>query len=327
MLRIDNDAELILKLSSKTNGFLLLLDQQSIDQEMMCLILATLARASKSSTEQKTVQLLVHFYMEIIPKLTNKSNFNRELKLYITDLSDVCAIDAPYRKKNVEAIQNMLIFLHGLQLTIYQKSFDAVRDLMKLITAQIQFINRKGNTLNEFIVGTVDQINESVANFEQMKEKIEQIDILPEPPEDFRQISIYPDTSDILSDHGSFIRKNIVEGKYGSVNHYLDVQFRLLREDFVRPLRNGITQYRNIKSKPEEMAAVEYRINDLNIYKNVRIYKSKMLHNDQVHFCTFDSTPFRNLRWQVNDALNFFLKICKLIFNSVQITEFHYLVQ
>ena len=29
-----------------------------------------------------------------------------------------------------------------------------------------------------------------------------------------------------------------------SHNHYLDVQFRLLREDFVRPLREGIDYYR-----------------------------------------------------------------------------------
>ena len=27
-----------------------------------------------------------------------------------------------------------------------------------------------------------------------------------------------------------------------SIDHYLDVQFRLLREDFVRPLREGIAQ-------------------------------------------------------------------------------------
>lgn len=30
-----------------------------------------------------------------------------------------------------------------------------------------------------------------------------------------------------------------------SINHYLDVQYRLLREDFIKPLRDGIEEIRN----------------------------------------------------------------------------------
>lgn len=301
VLKVENDAELIIKLSSRMNGFLLLLDQHSIRTDFMCLILAALARASESSTELDTIQLLVHFYMEIIPKLSSNANFHRELKLYIANLSNHIAIYAPGRQKHIEAVQNLLIFLRRIQLTIYQKSFDALRDLMQLITAQIEFINRKGNSLNEFIVTMLAQLNESVENFEEMRDDTESTEILMEPPEDFRKISIYPDTFDILSNHEPFIRESIVEGKYvAGVDHYLDVQFRLLREDFVRPLRNGITEYRHIKDKPEAISAAKFRIKDLNVYQNVQIYGSKMLHNDQVHYCRFDSAPFRNLRWQVN---------------------------
>lgn len=126
----------------------------------------------------------------------------------------------------------------------------------------------------------------------------------PKPKEEtrnFRQISIYPDSFDILSDHEPFIRKNIVEGKYvGGIDHYLDVQFRLLREDFVRPLRNGINEYRAVKSKAARTGtAPNSRINDLNVYHKVRINGSKMLHGEQVHFCRFDSEPFENVRWKV----------------------------
>lgn len=307
VLKVENDSELILKLSSKMNGFLILLDQQNIKPDLMCLILAALARASKSSTELDTVQLLVYFYMEIIPKLCSKSNFHRELKLFITDLSKHIVEYSPNRQKYVEAIQDLIIFLRGLQLTLYQKSYEAVRDLSQQITVQIAFINRKGNTLNEFIVTTMDQLNDSVENFGPMRDKTEPIEILYEPPQDFRKISIYPDTFDILSNHEPFIRKNIVEGKYvAGIDHYLDVQFRLLREDFVRPLRNGITQYRRIKNDPNDKVKSKFRINDLNIYQNVQILGSKMLRNDQVHFCQFDCTPFRNLRWQVNDISNIF---------------------
>lgn len=311
VLKVENDAELILKLGSTTNGFLLKLDQQSIESGFMCLILAALARASKSSTETDTIQLLAHFYMKIIQKLGSKSNFHRELVLFIASLSSHFVIYSnPHRQRYVDAIENLLVFLRRLQLTIYQKSFETVRDLMNIITAQIEFINRKGNSLNDFIVGAINDLNKSVENVVQMRDETEQAEVLMEPPEDFRKIGIYPDTFDILSNHAPFIRKNIVEGKYvAGVEHYLDVQFRLLREDFVRSLRIGITHYRNIRNNQKEMAAAKFRINDLNIYRNVQISGSKMIHNDQVHSCKFDCTPFRNIRWQVNNNLNDFFAI------------------
>lgn len=301
VLTIKSDVELILKLSSDMNGFLVLLDQQNIRLDLMCLILSALAKVSECSTEQETVQLLVHFYMRLVPKLSSNANFHREIKLYIADLSNHFAAHVANRQKHVEAIQNLLIFLRRLQLTIYQKSFDVVRDLMQLITAQIEFINRKGNSLNEFIVNMLAQLNESVDNFEEMRDETETTEVLMEPPQDFRKISIYPEAFDILKDHEPFIRENVVQGKYvAGIDHYLDVQFRLLREDFIRPLRDGITEYRHLKDKPEVKKAGKFRIKELNVYSNVQIVGSKMLHNEQVHSCKFDCTPFRNMRWQVS---------------------------
>lgn len=61
---------------------------------------------------------------------------------------------------------------------------------------------------------------------------------LSEPPDYFREINIFPDLSVDFTDEVPFFRKNIL--KYTHVDHYLDVQFRLLREDFLRPLRKGI---------------------------------------------------------------------------------------
>lgn len=310
VLQTENEMEFICKLSSTTNGFLLLLDQHPIRPEFMCLILAALAKASNSNSEQNTTQALVHLFIAIIPKLKSDSNFHRELKLYIADFSKHCDITSSYRAKHVKAIDDLVKFLRRLQLTTYQRSFDVVRDLMQLITAQISFINRKGNALSESIVETMDQLNESVDKFEETREETEKTEVLLEPPNEFRKIGIYPDAFDILCDHKPFIRKNVVEGKYvGGVDHYLDVQFRLLREDFVRPLRLGITQYRVSKKDPDTMAKTKFRINDLNIYKDVQIYASKMLHNDQVHFCKFDCKPFKNLRWQVNSISNIFCAI------------------
>ncbi|ELU05196.1 hypothetical protein CAPTEDRAFT_135240 [Capitella teleta] len=62
------------------------------------------------------------------------------------------------------------------------------------------------------------------------------------PEKDFRAMTIAPTHQDLFSDDPPFIRKNKVDGVYQSVHHYLDVQFRLLREDSIGPLREAIQE-------------------------------------------------------------------------------------
>lgn len=63
------------------------------------------------------------------------------------------------------------------------------------------------------------------------------------PADDFRKMKIIPTKEDILSDEEPFLRPNLVEGKYPSALTYLDVQFRLLQEDFLVLLRESVKKY------------------------------------------------------------------------------------
>jgi hypothetical protein len=54
-----------------------------------------------------------------------------------------------------------------------------------------------------------------------------------EPPESFRQLSVIPTLIEITNSDHLFLRKNITHGAFENVEHYLDVQYRLLREDYV----------------------------------------------------------------------------------------------
>nr|CDP92735.1 Bm7616, isoform b [Brugia malayi] len=74
-------------------------------------------------------------------------------------------------------------------------------------------------------------------------------DDVVEPPEDFRTLPVYATSSDILHPVQPYIRKNIVKGSYSSQEHYLDIQFRLMREDLIGPLRDGIELWRQQKEK------------------------------------------------------------------------------
>eukprot|EP01054_Gregarina_sp_Poly1_P008120 Gregarina_sp_Poly_1__8119@NODE_468_length_8160_cov_51_068578_g380_i0_p3_GENE_NODE_468_length_8160_cov_51_068578_g380_i0NODE_468_length_8160_cov_51_068578_g380_i0_p3_ORF_typecomplete_len159_score13_58ParD_antitoxin/PF03693_14/0_076GntR/PF00392_21/3e03GntR/PF00392_21/0_42_NODE_468_length_8160_cov_51_068578_g380_i064146890 len=61
--------------------------------------------------------------------------------------------------------------------------------------------------------------------------------------DEFRTFSIFPTAADMKSDeHQQPIRSNIIKGRFPSVNDYLDIHFRLMKEDFVAPLRKALRQ-------------------------------------------------------------------------------------
>lgn len=60
-----------------------------------------------------------------------------------------------------------------------------------------------------------------------------------EPPNNFRELSVLPSREDIMEDR-PYLRANLIKGNYRDIEHYLDIQFRLLREDCFGPLREGI---------------------------------------------------------------------------------------
>ena len=76
------------------------------------------------------------------------------------------------------------------------------------------------------------------------------------PPDDFRGLEVTPQASDFLCHKKPFLRANVVDGAYEDLDHYLDVQFRLLREDFVIPLRECIKEKINSAIKPTEFEAI-----------------------------------------------------------------------
>ncbi|XP_060534908.1 NFX1-type zinc finger-containing protein 1-like isoform X2 [Cylas formicarius] len=86
------------------------------------------------------------------------------------------------------------------------------------------------------------------------------------PPDHFRDIPIFPTSAEVISRQSPYLRRNIVDRPYDSVEQYLDIQFRLLREDFVSPLRKGICTYLEDQHKPRgERRRLE----------NIRVYKVK----------------------------------------------------
>lgn len=106
-------------------------------------------------------------------------------------------------------------------------------------------------------------------NFNLNEEKLvlDNIDQFKTPPENFRQLSVYPTSSDFENEK-PFLRPNISKGAFKNIEHYLDIQFHLLREDFVAPLRKGLQRH---KALLDDQCQLQYKkkINNITIYHDV----------------------------------------------------------
>ncbi|XP_076448801.1 NFX1-type zinc finger-containing protein 1-like isoform X2 [Babylonia areolata] len=126
------------------------------------------------------------------------------------------------------------------------------------------------------------------------------------PPDDFAQLSIFPSPQDMEWNKNFFLRANKEEGAYRDANHYLDVQFRLLREDYIRPLRLGIKKFRELKNKGESFS----KNPDLRLYTKVQII-SMICKESLEHRLQFEMTPqLKRVRWQSSKRFLFGSLVC-----------------
>ena len=123
------------------------------------------------------------------------------------------------------------------------------------------------------------------------------------PPNDFRDIPICPTNKEITSHERPFLRKNILKGRYEDTEHYLDVQFRLLREDFLEPLREGIHEIvHNVPRKQRNQSMKQYQ--------GARIVEKKFTKSGIIYQLQFDVSRFDTKRWANSKRLLFGSFLC-----------------
>lgn len=137
-----------------------------------------------------------------------------------------------------------------------------------------------------------------------------------------------PKLNDILSNQiNQYLRKNITNGAYNNVSHYLDVQFRLLREDFLQPLRDGVHKLNEIirearrkgrllmRKNEQDLLSKEVmrsisRIESLSAYFDCSIEDSVPTELGMVYQVRLSSDKAKAINWDVSKKLLFGSLIC-----------------
>jgi len=151
--------------------------------------------------------------------------------------------------KSVIKICNSILVINPSRLIDLEKIFDRLELLSKVRIKdrelELEFdekINKIKLEIEERKTKSFDKNNNNL----NPKKPIHISNEYIEPPDNVRDISILPSLHEINSNLSPFLRKNIINGAYTNVEHYVDIHFRLLREDFLQPLRKGINEFKGI---------------------------------------------------------------------------------
>ncbi|KAK0044972.1 NFX1-type zinc finger-containing protein 1 [Biomphalaria pfeifferi] len=124
-----------------------------------------------------------------------------------------------------------------------------------------------------------------------------------QPPDNFEDLPVVPTLADLKEDARPFLRHAVVNGAYDDVRHYLDIQFRLMKQDFILPLRLGINEL--IRSGCKK----DFWSSDIRIYQNVHI--DDMDYKDSIdHVLQFDVSKLKNVKWDVSKRLIYGSLLC-----------------
>ncbi|XP_067125252.1 NFX1-type zinc finger-containing protein 1-like [Centruroides vittatus] len=294
---IEKDSyEILLTLQLKS--FLELLSQPFLNKDKMALILTAVGKACKSN-EREILSLF-------LKSIESTSNFTFiHLQKFLCNLQNNECEDF-----HINSLDYLIIFLSELQRV--NPASDTLSIILPLLKTTVEKIARRNGTISSNLeekIKELEQANDSFCelHMNQKKEncKLKHNEVV-DPPNDFREIPILPVSRESLMEDPPFIRPIIQEGSYSSVDHYLDIQFRLLREDILRPLRNGIGEYLIHVEKSDKNNLHK----NLKVYTNVFIKRSVMTASGLNYIISFDVKKFKSINWNNSKRLLFGSLLC-----------------
>ena len=120
----------------------------------------------------------------------------------------------------------------------------------------------------------------------------------------FKTLPILPVWQEISKDNGipPEVRPNKVQERYSSWMQYYDIQFRLVREDFIAPLRRGIDSYLQRERGRS--------LRDVKTYNGVTIHSPEFTRNGICFKVKFDASRFQRTNWDHSKRLIFGSLLC-----------------
>ncbi|XP_014191465.1 NFX1-type zinc finger-containing protein 1 [Haplochromis burtoni] len=294
-----------------------LLSETKIRQDLIELICLVLSKAFKSRTDRGTQQHLAGI-------IKDSGFFCTSLPHYLVGM--VSDSKPARRAQYPQHLENILVILSQVLNIFPASSVHTVSLLLTLLQASVNSLRASGVDFQPQIEESVEQLQDLITHLQNraregtLRSDRDTYAFLPsgggnpdeEDQQDFRTIPIYPTPQEFRQEHRPFLRPNITSQSYTNTHLYLDTHFRLLREDFVRPLREGIQQLlQNQKDIGRTNSPLKTkRFDDIRIYFDAQLVVPKCTHTGIAYIVQFDAQPLKFVRWQNSKRLLYGSLVC-----------------
>ncbi|XP_062521487.1 NFX1-type zinc finger-containing protein 1-like [Corticium candelabrum] len=301
-LKESSPREITLQVSMKPDSFSRLLNSGNVgNRDRLRLILGLFAKGCASTMNQMLNDMLAC--------MLHSEFFRNHLKRYLSTLSRPEVLMYTTVGEVVEDVES-IVTLVNVMLERFPSQADeiVVLDKLKLTVDQLSASDIPlPSGLIERVTDLVKASDDCVMQRElrQLHSSLPQALRLEDPPDDFRAVEVVPTSEELAKNQRPFLRPNIVDGAFKDLDQYLDVQFRLLREDFVGPLREGIA------TLPEDdVRRKRGSPNDLRLYRNAWISQPVCTFSGLTHKIVFDVSHLRRVNWSYSRRLIFGSLLC-----------------
>ncbi|XP_059049259.1 NFX1-type zinc finger-containing protein 1-like [Achroia grisella] len=217
-----------------------------------------------------------------------KSNFLITIKNYLASLPSVRIVE---KKMNFQLWNDAELFFSDVILLCEGlvhfggHSLDYIKEVYELLDvadeSAVGVKEEHTETFSNELFTRIDQLKLRISKIisEDPSEQIVFDNKIPDnkcdDPNNYKNLHIFPQKDDLLGRNKLNIQPNIINGVYTSVQHYLDLQFKLLREDYFGTLRDGICKYMENPAKR--------RHENIRVYPKVRIIRTYVSNNKVGH--------------------------------------------
>uniref|UniRef100_A0AAV2M8Z6 Zinc finger, NFX1-type containing 1 n=1 Tax=Knipowitschia caucasica TaxID=637954 RepID=A0AAV2M8Z6_KNICA len=294
-----------------------LLDECAMRKDLVELLCLVLSKAFKARADRSTLQHLAGIIKD--------SGFLRTvLPHYLAAVSSES--DAVRREKYPQHLDNILAILTQVLSIFPASSVQPVSLLLTLLPAALNSLRTSGVEVSAQIEEDMEHLQGLVRHLQTrsregtLRSDKDTYALLPTADEnpdqqDFRNIPIYPTPEELRHEGRPYLRPNLTSQRYPSTHLYLDTHFRLLREDFVRPLREGIQELlwtqMNIGRMDNAGNQVKTkRLDDIRMYHDTKLIAPQCTMNGLAYMVQFNVQPLKFVRWENSKRLIFGSLVC-----------------
>ncbi|KAG7455459.1 hypothetical protein MATL_G00256900 [Megalops atlanticus] len=304
-------SEVVMKLAAPGSGLQELLDRKETTDNLTSLTLDVLSKACGSRTNRQNLQ---HLLAVVKDSQFLKGNIPMFLMMLGTK------VDQESRQQTLAKL-GQIVDLYVSLMSVFPSS--TIID----VSLAVVLLEREFTNLQVAGVRGLEEVQESLGRLQRMVSHLQEkkregtlrsdaytfllgaqdeLDV-----ESFRHMSVFPTYEDIHATERPFLRPNVIGESFRDCDTYLDTHFRLLREDFVKPLRDGISHLLHFDGKDLRRG----RLDDIRIYFDAHIVAPLCTPKGILYRVQFDNQNLKMVNWESSKRLLYGALVCLSIDN------------